>query len=107
MSGNGRHATIHVEDLPAVESFQAFGPNNVPATVSFRIRWEATGPAMNLGSGKTVPATDPAAFLAQFAPARAEASISGSELGFAFRSDSASSDRGFADLGRERNGVFL
>jgi hypothetical protein len=62
---------------------------------------------MNLGSGKTVPPTDPAAFLGQFAPARAEATISGSELGFAFRSDSASSDRGFAELGRERNGMFL
>ena len=107
MSGNGRHATVHVEDLPVVESFQIFGPSNVPASVSFRIRWEATGPAMNLGSGKTVPATDPAAFLGRFAPARAEATISGIELGFAFRSDSASSDRGFAELGRERNGVFL
>jgi hypothetical protein len=62
---------------------------------------------MNLGSGKTVQATDPASFLAQSAPARAEATISGSELGFAFRSDSASSDRGFAELGRERNGLFL
>jgi hypothetical protein len=75
--------------------------------VSFRIRWEATGPAQNLGSGSSVPATDPAAFLGEFAPARAEATISGTELGFAFRSDSASSDRGFAELGRERNGVFL
>jgi hypothetical protein len=107
MSSNGRHASIHVEDLPVLESFQIFGPNNVPATVSFRIRWEATGPVMNLGSGKTVPPTDPAAFLGQFAPARAEATISGSELGFAFRSDNANSDRGFAELGREHNGVFL
>jgi hypothetical protein len=90
-----------------LDSFQFLGPNTIPATVSFRIRWDATGPAQSLGSGKTVGATDPAAFLGEFAPARAEATISGTELGFAFRSDSASSDRGFAELGRERNGVFL
>jgi hypothetical protein len=33
--------------------------------------------------------------------------VSGAELGFSFRSDpGVSSDRGFADVGRERNGVF-
>jgi hypothetical protein len=31
-----------------LDSFQLLGPNTIPATVSFRIRWEATGPAQSL-----------------------------------------------------------
>ena len=52
--------------------------------------------------------TDPAAFTATLAPARADATFAGEELGFSFTSDpGASSDRGFAEFGRERNGAFL
>jgi hypothetical protein len=72
------------------------------------VRWEATGPRERRGSGSAVPPTDPAAFLGRFAPARATGSFSGSEVGFSFRSNGrADTDRGFAELGPERNGVFL
>jgi hypothetical protein len=55
-----------------------------------------------------VPATDAGAFLGDFALARSTGSFGGAEFGFSFRSDTgASTDRGFAELGRERNGVFL
>jgi hypothetical protein len=108
VTGNGRQATVHAQDLPVLDSLQFLGPNNIPATISFSVRWEATGPAISLGSGKAVSATDPAAFLGEFAPARATGSISGDELGFSFRSDQGlSTDRGYAELGRERNGVLL
>jgi hypothetical protein len=92
-----------------LDSFVFFGPNVVPAAVSFDLRWEATGPAVARGKGKAVAPTDPAAFLGEFAPARATGDCSGAELGFAFRSDpGASTDpRGYAELGQERNGVFL
>jgi hypothetical protein len=67
----------------------------------------ATGPA-ELGSGNTVPETDPAAFLGTFRPARATGSFAGVELGFGFKTRTkATSDLGFAELGFERNGVFL
>ena len=83
-------------------------PVVIPATVSFRVKWEATGPLIERGSGAAVPPTDRAAFLGRFREARATGSFSGRELGFSFKSDpEASSDRGFAELGRERNGVFL
>jgi hypothetical protein len=79
----------------------------VPATVSFTVRWTATGAPQRRGRGTTVPATDPAAFLGSFATARSTGSFSGSELGFSFRSTSATTDRGYAQFGRERNGSFL
>jgi hypothetical protein len=108
---NGRHAVLQAKDVPVVDSF-TFLPippvNVIPATVSFRVRWEATGPLMELGSGTAVPPTDRAAFLGRFREARATGSFSGRELGFSFKSNpGASSDRGFAELGRERNGAFL
>jgi hypothetical protein len=58
------------------------------------------------GLGTSVGPTDPGALHGQFA--RAAGSFSGSALGFDFRSRrGASSDQGFAEIGTERNGVFL
>jgi hypothetical protein len=104
----GQRARVRADDVPVIDTFQILGPNQIPATVSFEIEWEATGPAVQLGSGKSVPPTDPAAFLGEFAPAFARGSFSGQELGFSFQSNpGATSQRGYAELGPERNGVFL
>jgi hypothetical protein len=104
----GRHAIVRAANVPVIDSFQFFGPNEVPASVSFEIRWDATGPALDLGSGGSVDPTDPAAFLGQFAAATSTGSFSGTGLGFSFRgSGSASADSGYAQIGRERNGEFL
>jgi hypothetical protein len=108
VSRDGRRAVLAAAHVSVVDSFQFGGPIAVPATVSFRVRWEATGPRQRRGGGPDVPPTDPAAFLGRFATARSTASFSGSELGFSFRSDpGASTDRGFAEMGTERNGIFL
>jgi len=107
ISRDGRHATLAARDLSVVDSFQFGGTTVVPATVSITARWEAIGSPQPRGSGLDVPATDPAAFRGRFAPARSTGSFSGSELGFSFRSREANTDRGFAELGPERNGVFL
>lgn len=97
-----------MRDLPVIDTFVIFGPNDTPATVSFNVEWEASGRRMQLGSGSSVPEDDPAAFEGRFSPARATASFSGSEIGFSFRTDrNATSNRGFAEVGRERNGAFL
>lgn len=108
VSENGKHATLRAHDVPVIDTFHFLGPNMIPATVDLDVRWEALGPPVQRGSGKAVAPTDPAAFLAEFALARSTAALSGAELGFAFRSNpGASSDRGFAEFGRERNGSFL
>ena len=73
VSHDGRKATFEAKDVCLVNSFQFLGPNNVAAKVSFKLRWEATGPAVRRGRGAEVPPTD----------------------------------RGYALMGRERNGVFL
>jgi len=107
VSPDGREAILKAQDVAVLDSFQFGGPANVPASVSFAVRWTATGAPQRRGRGATVPATDPAAFLGRFATARSTGSFSGSQLGFGFRSTSATTDRGYAELGRERNGSFL
>jgi hypothetical protein len=107
-SRDGRRLVLRARDVPVIDSFQFFGPNQIPASVSFEVEWRATGPFVERGSGTAVPPTDRAAFLGRFAVARSTGTFSGAEFGFGFRSDpGVSSDRGFAELGRERNGVFL
>ena len=108
MSPSGRRAILEARELPVIDTFQFANAFFVPSTVSFKIEWEATGAPVQLGSGNTVPATDPAAFLGTFAPARSTGQFSGAELGFSFVSKrGASSDLGYAQIGTERNGVFL
>jgi hypothetical protein len=106
VSHDGRRATLEAEDVCVLDSFQFLGPTSVAASVSFKVRWQATGPRERRGSGRSVPATDPAAFLGRFAPARATGVFSGSEAGFGFTGRGTTGGT-FAELGPERNGVFL
>ena len=107
VSRDGRRAVLRARDLPVLDSFTFGGANQTPATVSFRVEWRAAEPAQPRGKGSTVAPTDPAAFAGEFAAARSTGRVSGSELGFAFGSEEAGTDRGFAQLGRERNGALL
>jgi hypothetical protein len=104
-----RRAILHVQNLPVIDSFQFFGPNDTPALVDFRVEWRATAPAVSRGLGATVAPTDPRAFLGEIAPAVSTGSFSGEEFGFAFESkrDASTSPSGYAQIGTERNGVFL
>ena len=97
-----------MRDLPVIDSFQFFGPNEAPASVSFDVEWRAAGPVAPVGLGAAVPPTDPAAFLGQHSDAFSAGTFSGTGLGFRFRSDGrASTEGGYAEIVRERNGVFL
>jgi hypothetical protein len=107
-SRDGRYATLDVKRIEVIDSFTFGGPTGTPATVTLQVRWAATGRTVERGRGRTVPATDPAAFLGQFAVARSTAAISGSEFGFSFRTNAGvSTDGTFAEIGRERNGIFV
>ena len=109
MSQNGRRAIVEARDVPVIDTFQFSSPFLVPSTVSFRVEWDATGAPEQLGLGSAAPTpTDAAAFLGTFAPARSTGQFSGAELGFSFASKrGASTDLGYAEIGTERNGVFL
>jgi hypothetical protein len=100
-------ARLEVEGVPLIDSFQFAGVFNTPVTVDISVEWEATGSFEDLGSGKAVPPDARAAFLGRFAPAQASGRISGRELGFSFRTLTATSDGVYAELGTERNGSFL
>lgn len=108
VSRSGRRATLELHEVPVIDSFQFFSPNQIAASVSLRIEWDATGPFAARGKGASVPATDMAAFLGDIAPARSTITSSGEEWGFSFHSGDGSSERGgYAQVGYTRNGVFL
>jgi hypothetical protein len=107
VSRDGRRAVLDLRDVAVIDSFQFLGPNQTPASISLRVEWRATGPFRRHGSGSAVRDTDPAAFLGDIASARSIGSFSGDEWGFAFASERASTDRGYAQMGRTRNGTFL
>jgi hypothetical protein len=108
VSRKARSARLELKGACTIDSFVFAGVNSTPATVDLSVRWEATGPPDMLGSGTGVPPTDPAAFLGTFRPARATGTFAGVELGFGFKTRrEATSDLGFAEVGFERNGVFL
>jgi hypothetical protein len=103
---DNRRATLHVRNLPVIDTFQFFGPSDTPALVDFLVEWRATGPAIPQGMGTSVDPTDPRAFLGEIAPAVSSGRFSGAEMGFEFKARGNTS-RGYAQIGTERNGVFL
>lgn len=104
----GNTITIVVEDLDVVDTFQVFSGIEVPATVSFDITWSPVGPMRHLRPGSNDP-MDPTNFAAELRDAVATGTFSGSsvtELGggpFSFTGDAVSV---WAEMGKERNGVF-
>jgi hypothetical protein len=106
-SRDGRRAVLELRDVPVIDSFQFFGPNQIAASVSMRVEWRASGLFERRGLGAAVPPTDMAAFVGSIAPARSTGSFSGEQWGFAFRSRGDTAGGGSAQIGRTRNGVFL
>ena len=107
VSRSGRRAVLEMHDVPVLDSFQFFGRSQVPATISCRVEWEATGAFVPRGSGRAVEPTDMAAFLGHIAPARSRGWFEGEEWGFSFESRHATTAGGWAQLGQVRNGDFL
>jgi len=99
---------MKVRGLPIIDTFAFFGPNDTPATVDFDVEWRATGAAVTRGGGAGGDPTAPTAWLGEIAPAVSTITCSGAEIGFEFESrNGTSTDRGYAQIGNERNGVFL
>jgi hypothetical protein len=106
---SNRRAVLHAKNMAVIDTFRFLGPSDTPALVDPRVEWEATGPAVPRGRGTEVPPTDPASFLGEIAPAVSTISFSADEIGFEFESNrgASTSPRGYAQLGTERNGIFL
>jgi hypothetical protein len=110
---SSRRAVLSVKNLPVIDTFHFFGPDDTPAHVDFRAVWRSTGPAVPRGSGTSVPPTDQAAFEGEIAPAISTFECSGDEIGFEFQADRGASTglpdplQGYAQIGTHRNGAFL
>ena len=108
VSARQKRARLRLRNFPLIETFTFLGPHDTQAVLSMTIEWEALEDRVALGSGKSVPLEDPAAFRGRFARARSIAHFSGRQLGFSFESNpGVSTDEGYAEIGRERNGIFL
>ena len=98
-------AELNVEHASVLDDFQFLAPSAIPATVSLHMKWTATGALEHFVPQSSDPA-DPTNFAADFRPAVATVTFSGSELGFSFTGN-ASSEGVFAEFGHEQNGLFL
>lgn len=107
VSRDARRAELHVKNLCLIDSFTFLGTTTTPAVINGLVRWEAMGPPQARGSGNEVPPTDPSAFEGRLRFARATGRFSGTELGFEFTAQGSTRREAFAELGFERNGVFL
>ena len=107
MSRNGRFAMLNLHQQPLVETFQFGGLLAIPAQVDIQVVWHAIEAPMERGEGTRVDPTDPAAFLGLFAEARSSGHASAIETGFSFKTSRLTADAFFAEMGEERNGVFL
>ena len=107
VSPDDQVASLTLRAQPLVDNFTLFGPLSIAAQVDIDVLWQATGAPLGRGKGAAVEPTSPAAFTGHFAEARCTGTISGFETGFSFTTGPLTSDAFFAELGSERNGVFL
>lgn len=104
---DGRIARLALRNLPLCDTFQFGGIFSTAAALNIDLRWRATGRFRRRGEGSDVAPDSPAAFRGRFARARCTGYVRGWETGFAFRTGRLTSDAFYAQIGRERNGVFL
>jgi hypothetical protein len=107
VSPDGQVASLTLRAQPLIETFVFGGPLSIAAQVNIDLLWQATGAPIERGQGAAVEPTSPAAFIGHFAVARCTGTISGFETGFSFKTGELTSADVFAELGPERNGVFL
>ena len=102
----GDTARLHLQEIPLVDSTFFLGPGNTFVTANLDVTWTSSGPVQHFRPLSTDPA-DPTNFAAEFRSAVATGSFTVFEGNTTFTSAGASSDGIFAELGTERNGVFL
>lgn len=102
----GGTATLHIENYPVTDNLTFLGSAQIPATVSATVTWSTFGEVQHFRPTSSDP-TAPSAFAGEFRLANTTASFLVSEAGFSAQSSNATSSGLFAEMGTERNGVFL
>ena len=100
-------AQLRLDSLPMPDTL--FFANNVSISgeIDVHVTWRATEGAVPRGKGDTVPDDSPEAMSGEFAEATCRGRASGRTTGFDFRTGELSEEGFYADVGHERNGVFL
>jgi len=104
---DGRVARLRLRELPLVDAFVFGGSLAIAAQVNLDVLWQAPRDPLERGQGATVDPKSPAAFTGHFATASCRGRVSGVETGFSFKTGELTADAFFAEMGQERNGVFL
>jgi hypothetical protein len=99
-------AKLHLENVGVVDNVVFGGSGQTFSLVNIDVTWSAFGAVQEFRPGSSVP-TDPTNFAGRFRFANAVATLSGFQSGFSFSSTDASSAGVFAEVGRERNGIFI
>lgn len=103
----GREAQLKIDSVPVPDTF--FFANNVSiaAAIGVDVTWQATEAPVRRGFGTDVPPADPGAFIGDFSAATCHGYATGAETGFHFETGRLTAEGFFAEMGNERNGVFL
>jgi len=97
---------LHLENVGVVDNVTFGGMGQTFSLVNIDVTWSSFGEEQHFRPGSSAP-TDPTNFAGRFRFANAAAILSGSQSGFSFSSSDASSAGVFAEVGRERNGIFI
>ena len=107
VSRSRREAVLEVRDVPVIDSFQFFGPNQVAGVGQLPYRVACHRPRRCRAARETPSrTTDMAAFLGEIAPARSTIAASAEEWGFTCRANGSTAG-GYAQIGDSRNGVYI
>lgn len=103
----GQSARLRVNDLPIPDTFFYSNNVSVAAQIDVDVTWDATSAPVQRGNGASGSEADFDRFSGELAEASCAGSGGGAETGFGFRTGPLTADGFFAELGYERNGVFL
>lgn len=107
VQNGGRSARLQLDGIPIPDTFVFANNVSIGAEINVDVKWTATSNRVRRGFGSDVPPEDPGAFLGDFYDASSTGRASGSETGFAFETGDMDASGFFAELGNQRNGVFL
>ncbi len=100
-------ARLTLPRVHVVDSRVFLGPVDFPGQVSIDVTWTAIGPPVTHLPGSTNP-TDPTSWFGTMSVASAVGSFSGgTNKGFGFTANGQTTAMRWAELGTEKNGVFL
>lgn len=107
VSGGGTRASFEAYGVPLANTLVFAGDRAIASSVDINLSWNATGPRQLRGFGDQVPPDDFGAFLGRFAEANCSGTVQGRQTGFSFVTGPLTSATFFAEMGPQRNGVFL